>query len=449
MSKFNWNSLMANKATVPSILALIAMVFGLIVVSSHSTALSPKDEWMYIDYLNKFPSQIIIHQGEPIGQDALEMMACNGIQAYGMIGPACSGQPYKPSTFPFEGKQLAYLYTPVFFSVTWLGAEVITNLSGQDLLRSARLLGPIWLAVSSVLLYLLFRRFQLNKVVSSSLVLVFIASPFAWWTFTFISTDAPSIALSVLLLITAQNVANSKRNGWWFVILSVLSVSIKAANLLGVGLALAYLIFEQRDAKSEVQVKNRVLLSLSGTQNAIKTAVFTVIAIGLTVIPWLLYVKATAVGPPADDGIGEPFTILALLSQAAVLLPGTIEVAADLLPHVSPTYSLAPELGWILSWVCITGVIGAAWFLNKEHPYARFAKIIFITSLVAAPLLSLIVWVSAGDFFPMSPRYGASLLPAFLLSAGFILKAKPVQYLLGSAAFLAILLLSFAAIHSG
>lgn len=451
MKKSMWISIQKNRFIVPALLALVSFLFGVLIVSSHTSALSPKDEWMYIDYLNKFPHQIVLHQGESIGQEALEMMACNGIQAYGMIGPECSGQPYDPQTFPFEGKQLAYLYTPVFISITWLGAELIKVLSSQDLLTSSRLLGPFWFALSSVLLYTLFRKFQLNKVVSSSLVLVFVASPFSWWTFTFISTDSPSIALSALLLIAAHNVVNGKRSGWWLVLLSALAVSIKAANLLGVGLALAYLVFELWGRDSvDLQVKKRSsFFSLIGIHRGLKTAFFSMVAIGVTIIPWLIFVKISSVGPPPDDGIGEPFTILGFLSQAVILLPGAIQVAADLLPHVSPEYSLAPELGWALSWICITGVIGAAWYLNKEHPYARFAKVVFVTSLVSAPLLSLVVWITAGEFFSMSPRYGASLLPAFLLSAGFIFKSRSIQFLIGASALIAILLFSLAALRSG
>lgn len=450
MNKTYWQSNRVLSLTFPALLAVISLVYGVLLVSSHSTALSPKDEWMYIDYLNKFPSQIVIHQGESIGQDALGMMACNGIQAYGMIGPECAGNPYEPSTFPFGGKQLAYLYTPVFFAASWVGAKVVQLGTGQDLLTSARLLGPIWFAFSSVMLFALFRKFKLNNIVSSALVLTFIASPFAWWTFSFISTDAPGIALSVMLLLTAESVIAGKRSGWWLVGLSALAVTIKASNLLGVGLALAYLIFEMwsQDRSQKFTFSTQNLFKLSGAHRGFKTFLFACLAIGVTTVSWLIYVKLSAVGPPADDGIGEPFSVLALLSQAAILLPGTIEVASDLLPHVSPEYSLAPELGWALSWVCITGVIGAAWFLPKDHQYSRLAKVIFVTSLVAAPLLSLIVWISAGDFFSMSPRYGASLLPAFLLSAGFLLKSRLAQYLLASAAIIAIVLMSLAALKS-
>ena len=100
---------------VPAVLVLAAIGVSGTVTALHTEEMSPIDEWVYLDYLNKFPSQGIVHRGEDIGLDALEQMACHGVKVYGPMGPPC-GSNYEDRIreVPYLGQTSADLYTPVY-----------------------------------------------------------------------------------------------------------------------------------------------------------------------------------------------------------------------------------------------------------------------------------------------------------------------------------------------
>jgi hypothetical protein len=47
-----------------------------------------------------------------------------------------------------------------------------------------------------------------------------------------------------------------------------------------------------------------------------------------------------------------------------------------------------------------------------------------------APVLALAVQLAQGEYFQLPPRYGASLLPAFLLATAFILRNFVMNWIL-------------------
>ena len=64
--------------------------------------LSPFDEWVYVDYVDKMTRLDIAQQGELIDDYALEIASCRGVYIWGTIGSPCGG-PYDPHRIRSKG----------------------------------------------------------------------------------------------------------------------------------------------------------------------------------------------------------------------------------------------------------------------------------------------------------------------------------------------------------
>jgi hypothetical protein len=388
----------------------------------HTKALSPVDEWVYSDYLDKVPTELLVHQGELIGPEALNRMACNGVYPYGPMGQPCGSNYDKPSKFPFAGKTSADAYTPIYFVATWAVGNAIHLLPGVDQLTGWRLTGSLWLAAAAVMLFLVFRRLRVPPLVTIALGIAFIVSPYAWWTYTYVSTDAPSVFFGGLLLLLALRYTAGDGSGWWLPAISAVAVLVKVTNILGVCLAALILLltwlWELRRTswsagwRSMRPTMERRTLALPG---------FGVLAVAFGVVAqlaWLGIHHALAVGPAANQGISAPLGKKELLAQTTSFLPGTL--TSNVVIAGSGGSSALPIPSWAvapLSWLCIVGVVGAFWALRMRQRRAPLVIATGIAAVLFAPMLAVVVRVTTGSYFPLPARYGAVLLVAFLLMA--------------------------------
>jgi hypothetical protein len=414
---------------VPLLLVVISLGYAGTATIMHTNALSPVDEWVYSDYLDKVPTEILVHEGELIGPEALNRIACDGVYPYGPMGQPCGSDYDRPSKFPFAGKTSADAYTPLYFATTWAVGGALQLLPGIDELTGWRLTSSLWLAATCVLLFFVFRKLHVAPLVTFSLALAFVVSPFSWWTYTYVSTDAPSVFFGALLLLLALRYTQGRGSGWWLTGASVLAVLFKVTNILGVCLAALFLLltwlwelrrtnWDEGWRSSRPKIERRSLgLPLFG----VFSVVFSVIA----QLGWLVLRGAIAVGPPANQGISTPLGKKELLAQTTSFLPGTltsnvvISGGGGSFALPIPSWAVAP-----LSWVCIAGVVGVVWTLRKRNNRAPLVVSTALASVLFAPMLAVVVALSTGTYFPLPTRYGAALLGAFLLMAAIQIKNR-------------------------
>lgn len=413
---------------VPVLLVIASLGMSVTVIAHHSKALSPIDEWVYVDYLYKVPVEGMVHEGEAIGNAALNIMACDGVRPYGPMGPPCGSSYRNLSAFPFQGKTSADAYTPVYFDTTWAVGEAIHAVTGTSELTSWRLTSALWLAIASVLLYFLLRQWRIRKVVIFALGVAMIASPFAWWTYTYVSTDAPSLPLGILLLIAAVKFERGKWSGWWLVAISIIAVLFKVTNILAVCLAALFLLItwllelkRTRWSGWKSPRPNRVgrsslALPLFAASSVISAAVAQVI--------WLAIRQAVAIGAPANQGIAIPLTVRRLAEQTVNFLPGTIIANVNVAGSPNLAYTIPPFLIQPLSWITVAGVIGAFWMLRRRSSTTAIVIAVVSAAVLFAPMLGLVVYLTTGSYFNLPPRYGAAILGGFLLLAGLTLRNR-------------------------
>jgi len=419
---------------VPIVLVIAAFCMSGYVAIQHSQEFSPVDEWVYTDYLIKLPTEGVVHEGEAVGQEALGLMACDGVTPYGPMGQPCGTAHYQHSRFPFGGITSADAYTPAYFALTALFGKAVHQAFGINQLTAWRLSGGVWLAIAMVLLFAVLRRFGVPRLAGLALGLAVIASPFSWWTYSYISTDAPSLAFGLLLLLFAIDGVARRRSLWWLVPISVVAVAFKVTNLLGVGLSVIYVLVawvlaRVRQRRSDAQSGYD---SFERTDTSVRVALAAGAAAvaGLaTQVCWMAIRAALAVGTPASQGIGVPLSARELASQITNFLPGTIVANVDISGSTGVAYDIPQFITAPLSWLCVTGVLGCLAIVRLRSREAPIVLAAAIGALLFAPLLTIMLRLVSGSYFPLPPRYGAPVLGAMLLCAGILIRSRIAIYL--------------------
>ncbi len=124
------------------VLAAAAFVLVATYIPDQPT-LSPYDEWVYVDYVDKMTRLDIPQQGELIDTYALEIASCRGVFVWGTIGSPCGG-PYESLAYPLQGVTSADIHPPTYFGATAGLAEAMRGVGlFDDLLTSARAVGAL------------------------------------------------------------------------------------------------------------------------------------------------------------------------------------------------------------------------------------------------------------------------------------------------------------------
>ena len=419
---------------VPVVLVIVSLGMAGTVTVMHGDSMSPIDEWVYTDYLDKLPEQGIVYQGEAVGHEALDRMACDGVLLYGPMGPDCGGDYSDLSEFPFSGITSADAYTPVYFAVTRVVGDGIAFVTGVDQLTGWRLTGPLWLAATMVVFWLLLRRWEVPSLATLGLGVALIASPFGWWTYTWVSTDAPSFLAGALMLLLASRYTAGAGSGWWLILVGALALVFKTTNILAVCLAALYLLIVWLSELRSTEWRGiRTERPGHAGRSSFALLGFGVLALAAAAIAqfgWLTIRSMIAQGEPANQAIAGQLDRIETLSQLANFLPGTIISNVNLvgtsdyaLPF--PNWSVMP-----LSWLCIAGVIGAFWQLTGNTRRSPLVIAIAISAIAFAPMLAIVIQLTTGSYFPLPPRYGAPILAGFLLAAGLTMRNRWAQWLL-------------------
>lgn len=422
---------------VPVLLVIASLAMGFTVTSSHGKALSPVDEWDYIDYLYKLPQEPVVPRGDIAGPETLSIISCDGFRIFGTMGAPCGTKPTDLSQYPQSAINTAAGYTPIFFWVTWAGAKAIQVVTHVDLVQAARYFGAFWLAGGVLMLWGLMRLFRVHPVAILAAGLALIASPYSWWTYTFVSTDAPSVLIGALTLFAAVKFARGQWSGWWLVAIAFVGTLVKVTHLLGAALAVLYLVIEfviRRVREKRRGFEWRRSIGRGSTDGLLVFGVLAGLAAAVAQFGWRFVLNLNVVGPDPDQGVHRPLTSTALQAEFTNFLPNTI-VANVSVGHILglpvPGAIIAP-----LSWLTIAGVIGAFAIYRWRRPESSIVYAVGIGAVCLAPVLAIVLALTGG-YLQLPSRYGGVLLPGMLLMLGLIAKNRIFVYgILGYSVFL-------------
>lgn len=412
---------------LPVVLVLAGAVTVGAYVHFHSLAASPIDEWVYMDYLFKIPHQWFIHTGDLVGRQARNIDACYGVRNYGTAKVPCGGDYSQLSAFPYSGKTSTSAYTPLYFGITWAVGWVLQHLAGITPVQSWRLVGALWLALALVPFVMVARRFGVHDVVTLALGLAFIAAPYSLTTYTFISTDAPCAAITLWLLLLAFAVVDGSISGWWLAPAAALAVAFKVTNLIGIGLAVLFMLVSWLYELRRTQWAGFTTRRPDAPRRlSVALPLFALLPVAAGAIvqdAWLKHVAATAVSSGASQGVGIPFNFLKNLQPGFQQLTDTITTNVGIpssTGHIFTTVYFQP-----LGWLCVVGVLGALCLRSAfRQPYAPLAISIAVMGVAALPVLGLGMHLITGGYFALPLRYAGMLVLPYFLMTGVVVRNR-------------------------
>lgn len=425
----------ARRNWVAVALALVSLLYGGAVTVLHDDTVSPIDELVYLDYTYKIFSQGMVYEGETFGEDVAQLVACESVFPFGTLGQECGSGDIILENMPNSGYTTGAPYTPVYFWITRIVGDVLHFATGLSQVTSWRLTGSLWLAATMVLFTSLARRWKIGESVTVTLGLLFIASPFSWWTYTYLSTDVTAFFFGTLLLAAATRAGLRPRSAWWLVPIAFVAAVFKITNLLALGLVVIYLLIQSVSAAAETRKSGIPRNGSLAAQVSLWSAIAVSAIVGAAVqVFWTRLIPILAVSEVrVDQGISRE---LAPVDLVRLLLMG---------PGVALVHNPANIVGsgeWIsllskpLAWFGIAAVFGALMVLRWTSDRGPLVWATALGSLLALPLLGLTFSLTTGSYFELPGRYAASLIPGVLLVAGFMLRNRLTNILLRSYAML-------------
>lgn len=394
----------------PVVVLIVASVAFVGVQAPQHAQFSPYDEYVYLDYLSKVPTEGFVHSGEETGSLARNELACRGVLGYGSFGDGCNiGRHSNDSKFPYNGGTGADIYAPPYFWATWVLAKPLT-LAGLSLLQAGRLVGGIWLAAGTVLLYLLLRRLAVPKWLALGAGLFVIATPSIYWANTYLSTDAPTLATASLLGLLGLRALQRSRGFVVLPVIAAITVLFKIQNLVAVGLVatamIILLIIQKRDGR-----RWRHTIAATIRDKRFLIAIVTAVAGVVAQVAWLVVRQiSTPAGAHAVkvDTVRLPLTVSSFVNESLKFISTAGTTGA-------PSGVVGTVAGATVSLLSVAAVLGIIFDGRRRNVRQRtLAWTTLAFALAMGPALVLATSSAVGFYFPLPVRYGLILLPAFI-----------------------------------
>lgn len=412
----------AKRLIVPFVLAVASLAFVAANAPAHDQ-MSLFDEYVYIDYLDKFPEQGMVHLGEMTGDLAREYYSCQGVEVFGKIAPEnCTTGDYEnDAQYPFGGINSADIYTPLYFGVTWTIAQPIIWITGVDLVEAGRLAGFAWLASAAILLYYALGKLRLSQTLRISGPLMMIASVSAWWSTTYVSTDASAFLAGSTLLLLGLRFIQTGRGGWALALASTLAVALKLQNFMAVVAMAVFIVISVLGSRRRTNI-GLTSATYAKPLNPRKVAITFSGMIALPLmfqVGWVLLRSATAVGNPPDQQTATPLGVAELIRESFKFF-GRIGNAVP----VDPSATVGWALSNLTAWLLIAGAIAV--FAHEPRWSTRYSLSLayLLTAFTAGPALAIATRAIEGYYFDLPARYGISLLPIAIALAATLFDGK-------------------------
>ena len=358
--------------------------------------LSPFDEWVYLDYVDKLTRLGIPQTGELIDEASLVVSSCRGVFVWGPTGSPCGG-PYVPTEYPMAGITSADVHPPTYFAANALVAAGLRTVGlSDDLLTSNRIVGALWLAIGLVLVALLGRLLGAPLLASTGAAAVLASLPLIRYNNSYITPDAMNLIVGATALITALLVGRRRWPWWAMVVAGAFAGAVKTQNGLAVGAAACLLGWTVlRDRRSG---------NIDAPRPLISAAIGGVIAFVAVQLAWIETRKILSVGPIAAQGVEIPFTIDLLTRETASFVL-RLGLGATEDGQAVPTYA------YFALALMLAGCAGAVLYRPWVDERWGLAASVSLLVVIGSPLLVFAELAAVGEVIPSPTRYGASLLP--------------------------------------
>jgi hypothetical protein len=416
----------------PIVLILASLSVVLVHVPQH-TQISPIDEYVYIDYVAKVPTQFFVRQGEETGSYARNLLSCTGVAFVGNIAPQFCDQPAGPATeYPYAGLTSADIYTPAYFATTWLMAQPLLFFGVPDLAQAARYTGFFWLVSAALLMYFTLRRLKVSALLATSIGLAVVGSAPVFWSNTYVSSDSPTIFIGALLGYLLVRLPQRSLMSWGLIATAAAATMLKVQNFAAVAVVIFCLLAVAASSAWTARPTRAPTLAFIRDKR-VHTAILMGVVPLVLQVAWLAIRSAQSLGSGANQNAGQPLGPKAVLSEVFKFF-GTAGNDAVVLPANNFSVTVTAQ---ILGWLMVSGVLGTIALSSGRLITHSISLGTLIVAVTLGPALVIATWILVGIYVPLPARYGLSLMPLMLIPAAVMFGQKrPVAWVTSIACLL-------------
>lgn len=392
---------------VPLTAGLIVLILGALVLSTYPR-LSPVDELQHVDSsIKASQGRWYIPAGEYVGQEAMRIQACDGIDA-GWPTPPCTTPTFDPGDFQELGINTAAGRPSLYYVVTGYLGRAVSAVTGAGFLVSARIVSLLSLAMGAALLAWACLRLSLSPVLAVSLGVLCGALPPVLSQGITVNPDAWSLLAGTTITALALGAVGRS--------------PLRVALVLGLAVTLTVLVKPNFVVLAVVPI---VLLALawwrdrdSASLKRLGAAVFAAAVSGAAFVATMIPAYLT------DSRVKEaPQIVNSTLPEGTPWPIG--QALDDILRNFIPMYQPSPVdlfektvlvgLAAVATVVLVSGSISA--LAHAPSQSRSFALGLAGTlGLVATPALVYVGQYLSNAFFPYPQRYSFVVLPVLALA---------------------------------
>ena len=378
------------------LLGLVAVV----VVVPAATApggLSPVDEYVYADAVDKANRGDFSNMGDKVDSYARQVAACRGVIGWQAPTEAC-GMPQADASVPLNGFTSADVHPPTYYFLTAAVSKVVRAVGiTDDLLISTRLVGALWLLLGMLALVALARAWGARWLVPVATAAAISATPLLVSVSAYLSPDAFGLLVGAVVLLAVTQWQRGRLHWAVLLLAALMPAFVKVPFVLAPLFGAVLLVV----AALAGQVPGRRVLT---------GASILVVGAGAGAVLWQFLRNALAVAVPATHGdAAQPLAVSSFASYFGYYLE-TIPVSSGAPLPVTPLLAFSAQP---LAWLLMAAAIGGMLFRRRNDPLLAVCWAGTSGMVLGSIVLSLIVLVASGGFLIGMPRYGLALLPLF------------------------------------
>ena len=434
----------------PYLVVIVVALLGSALHAAQYTPLSPFDESRHVDYMARlYEDGHIVKLGDKLGDTAMRLEACRGVDVQGFVPPPCATRRFDPVDFRDEGYNNAVNNPPLYYVVTGGVASLVKGVGLSDsILDPARLMGGVWLALGLALAVYAGELLGVRRVplVAAAVIFALAAEPLLMAST--VNADSASVFAGALTLVVALLWQRRRLGVGWLLAVGAVAAAFKMTNLIGVGIVAAWLLTEAYrshrsraagddadspagtdgdDADAGVDPGDADAGDAERTVREYLWATGLVVAgaVGVTVL-WLAIAGARAtidaLDLPSNRQFyepGFPFRTFVVRQNVFSLFPPVDGFRAPVLDTpMNQTVGYASDL--LASAVLVVALLR----YDVRNRIGTLAAWTGALLLVAGPAFILSTWVVNRVIFEPVGRYGLSAIAMIVVATGAAVKGK-------------------------
>ena len=360
-------------------LILLACAVSWVHVAKY-TVLSPIDELRHFDYALQVSDLNLPRLGDSLGQEAMRIEACRGVDLAGWVDPPCRTRHFAPKDFRDNGYQTATPHPPGYYvAVGALGRFFDSVGLANDPLGPMRLAGGLLLAAGLCLAFVVGLRLGIGtSAMLAALTFVPLMAAVLHSSAT-VNPDSTAVFAGAVVLLASVAWEQRRLSTRWLAAATAFATFLKFTNFLGVLFVAGYLLVRARPletvraarrrrhgdhAESDVavgSVKDITDGTVAVTDHKVETesrsarqylraaAIIVTVSIVVAMV-WIVFDRARATISPYEvpqnrmfelDGLPRwrevfaPFNVLAWLPPRDSYLPFSTEYLTDVQTFMS------------------------------------------------------------------------------------------------------------------